>query len=239
MEIAPKRRRRSAIERPSTMLGYVRVSTVGQAVSGLGIAAQLHVLKEAARLRGLELSDDAIYADEGVSGSAMAKRAGLQAAFVELRAGRAGGLVVCKLDRLGRNTRDVLAIADEAQRDGWRLVILDLDLDTASPMGRLTLTVLAAVAEMERRTIGERQIVKHDELRRKGRPRGRQATARDLADRILAERSSGATWQAIADALNAQGIPTARGGKMWRPASTHSAANTRQRELDAQDGAAA
>lgn len=223
-------------ERPVVLCGYVRVSTAGQAVSGLGIDAQRHALAVAARSRGLDI-EAGVYADEGISGAEMGKRPALREALTEIREGRAGGLVVAKLDRLARNTREVLAIADEAQRDGWRLVILDLDVDTATPMGRMVLTVLAAVGELERGMIAERQLAKHNALRRAGRPRGRKAVDREVADRIRSERAMGATFQSIADRLNAGGVPTARGATEWRAPQVRSAAVTRDRELEAQASA--
>ena len=58
-------------------------------------------------------------------------------------------LVVHKLDRLGRSTRDVLNIVHELDQSGAYLRVLDRDIDTSKPEGRLILTVLSMVAEME------------------------------------------------------------------------------------------
>jgi hypothetical protein len=72
------------------------------------------------------------------------------------------------------------------------------------------------------------------ELRRKGRARARPATPRKLAVRTCKLRDDGVTWQAIADALNAEGVATARGGLRWRPSSVRSAYQARRLEILAQ-----
>jgi hypothetical protein len=55
-----------------------------------------------------------------------------------------------------------------------------------------------------------------------------------VADRIIGLRESGATWQAIADELERENVPTARGGASWRPSSVRSAYLARRAELEAQ-----
>ncbi len=92
-------------------------------------------------------------------------------------------------------------------------------------------------ARFEYRRISERQLEKHDALRRLGRPRGLPAAAPEVADRIVVMREAGATWQAIAEALEADDVPTPRGGAAWRPSSVRSAWLTRRRELAAQGSA--
>jgi hypothetical protein len=56
---------------------------------------------------------------------------------------------VVKLDRLGRNTRDVLSLVHELEEKGASLRVLEPAIDTGGPMGRMVLTVLGMVAEME------------------------------------------------------------------------------------------
>ena len=164
----------------------------------------------------------------------MGNRPALQGALAAIRSGEASGLIVAKIDRLGRSAAEVLSLVEHARRDGWRLVALDAGLDTATPAGELVAGMLALAARFEQRRISERQIEKFNELRRQGRARGRASTPNDTADRIRELRNAGATWQAIADELNAGGVPTTRGGLPWRPSSTRSAYVTREVELDAQ-----
>jgi DNA invertase Pin-like site-specific DNA recombinase len=110
------------------------------------MAAQQQALAEAAHARGLVLSE--VLVDEAISGRRMANRPGLQAAVTKVRSGAASGLVVSKVDRLGRNAGEVLALADQADREGWRLVILDVGLDTATTSGQRREQVWSATRAM-------------------------------------------------------------------------------------------
>lgn len=217
------------------LAGYVRVSTAAQAESGIGLASQRQALAEAASVHGLRIGQ--IFADDGRSGARMGNRPALQAALGAVRSAEAGGLIVAKIDRLGRSAAEVLALVEQARSEGWRLVALDAGLDTATPAGELVAGMLALAARFEHRRISERQIEKFAELRRQGRSRGRPATPRGIADWICDLRDAGATWQAIADELNASGVPTPRGGLTWRPSSARSAYQARTLELRAQMGA--
>lgn len=226
-----RRRSRKQVDRSGLpFAAYVRVSTAGQARDGVGLDAQRAALEAWAVAQGVAL---VVYEDAGVSGSAT-RRPGLDAALAAVDAGECAGLVVSKLDRLGRRTVHLLELAEQADHDGWRLVALDLALDTATPAGRLVLSVLAAMAEFERERIAERQREKFHQLRREGRVRGAKAADRELADRVVAMRDEGATYQAVADALMAEGIPTPAGGTTWHPSSVRSVYLTRSREREAQ-----
>jgi len=213
---------------------YVRVSTAGQAESGLGLDAQRETIERSCELHGFSVG--AWFEDAGRSGARMSNRPALQDALAEIRSGRSAGLVCAKLDRLGRSAAEVLTLAEQAKREGWRLLILDCSADTQSLSGEVVLMSLAMAARIEHVRIAERQREKHEALRRAGRARGRKAVDRDLADRIIDLRDGGLTWQAVADALNLEKIPTARSGALWRPSSVQSAYRTRQRELLAQTG---
>jgi hypothetical protein len=71
---------------------------------------------------------------------------------------RAGDvLIMVNLDRLGRNTRDVLNLVHELEEKGASLRVLEPAIDTGGPMGRLVLTVLGMLAEMELGFIRDRQ----------------------------------------------------------------------------------
>ncbi len=212
------------------LAAYTRVSTTGQARDGVGLDAQRTGIAAFAAANGAQV---VWHEDAGISGARIANRPGLLAALESVRAGEVAGIVVAKLDRLGRSAAEVLAIAEEAQRDGWRLVALDVNLDTASPAGMLVLGVLAAAAKFEHSRISERQREKFDALRRAGRPRGHAALDPAIADQVVAERAAGSTWQAIADRLNAECVATPQGGAMWRPASVRSVVLTRQRAFSA------
>ena len=208
-------------ENTTSLVAYVRVSTAGQAQSGLGLEAQRRAIREYAEANGLSIVD--WQEDAGRSGATMRKRSGLLAALEIVRSGQAGGLIVAKVDRLGRSAGDVATLVERAQREGWRLVALDVGLDLGTPAGELVANALGMAARFEWRRISERQHEKFSEPRRQGRPRGRASVSTAVADRIIGLRDAGQTWQSIADALNSEHVPTARGGVSWRPSSVRSA----------------
>lgn len=126
-----------------TQIGYARVSTSDQTTD-----TQVERLKAA----GCE-----IVRQEKVSGKSREGRTELQTILDFVRPGDT--LVVVKLDRLGRSTRDVLNLVHELDQKGASLRILEPDVNTAGPLGKMVLTVLGMVAEMELGFIKERQAV--------------------------------------------------------------------------------
>ena len=208
-------------EHPAEAIGYIRVSTGRQAESGLGIEAQTSTIETWANYKKLDLN---WITDEAVSGSiAPDRRPGLSQALGRLEDpdDPAQVLVTAKLDRLGRDTRDILNLADRARSGGWRLVLLDIDIDSSTPAGGLMLTVMAAIAEFERRVISDRTRRALAELKAQGVTLGRpDGTPPEATARILDLRASGNTYQQIADHLNAEGIPTSTGTGKWQPTMT-------------------
>lgn len=112
-------------------------------------------------------------------------------------------LVVTKLDRLGRDAGDVLATLGKLRATGCRVVVLQFEqLDLTSPAGKLMLTMLAAVAEMERDLLVERTQAGLVRARAEGKVLGRPKALRDGAEeRALAMLAEGATVSATARAL--------------------------------------
>jgi DNA invertase Pin-like site-specific DNA recombinase len=108
-------------------------------------------------------------------------------------------LIVVKLDRLGRNTRDVLNLVHELQQKGASLRVLEPAIDTDGPMGRMVLTVLGMVAEMELGFIRDRQRAGIDAAKAKGIYKGRPVTF-DRA-RIVSLRKEGMGATEIAKAV--------------------------------------
>jgi len=212
--------------RGKRVVGYVRVSTDEQAATGVSLDAQRHRLRAYCEAHGLELVG--VEADEGLS-ARTTNRPALQRALAALRDGDADGLVAVKLDRLSRSTRDVLDLVSSAEREGWALHSIEERLDTSSPHGRFVVTVLAALAQMERETIGARTSAALAELRRQGRRTSRHAPYgyRLDGDRLvevpeekqvfaLAEelRAGGMGCVRIANELNRRGL-RARNGREW------------------------
>lgn len=122
-------------------IGYARVSTIDQ---------DLQVQLDRLRSEGCE-----IIRSEKVSGGSREGRSELATIIEFLRQG--DELVVTRLDRLGRDTRDVLNIVHECQQHGAFVTILDPLVSTRGELGQVILTVLGMVAQMERRFLKERQ----------------------------------------------------------------------------------
>jgi DNA invertase Pin-like site-specific DNA recombinase len=108
-------------------------------------------------------------------------------------------LVVVKLDRLGRSNRDALNLVHELEQKGANLKVLEREIDTGGPMGRMVLTVLGMVAETELNSIRDRQRAGIDAAKVKGVYEGRPATC-DRA-RIVALRKEGMGATQIARAV--------------------------------------
>ncbi|MBM0204555.1 recombinase family protein [Micromonospora sp. STR1s_5] len=122
-------------------IGYARVSTLDQDLEG-----------QVARLKS---EGCAIIRSEKVSGGSREGRGELATIIEFLRPG--DELLVTRLDRLGRDTRDVLNLIHEAEQRGAFVTVLDPHVSTRGEMGHIVLTVLGMVAQMERRFIKERQ----------------------------------------------------------------------------------
>lgn len=210
------------------MVLYVRVSTEEQARSRLGLEAQQAELERAAEYQDWQILE--LVCDEGRSGKDL-ERPGLRHALELIAAGDADGLAVAKLDRLSRSVIDAGMLAEWFKDAGARLVALDLNIDTNTPSGRMVFSVLSAVAQWERETIAQRTRDGLAQLRAQGKPTGRPAVVDqpELADRIRSMRLEGWTLQAIADQMNAERVPTLRGGTHWRVSSIESAAGYRRR----------
>jgi len=146
------------------------------------------------------------------------RRPGLQAALDACRNGRATGIAVTSLDRLSRSLEDLAELFAEAGERGFRIVSLSPPLDTDTREGALVGAVLAEASGWRRRSLARERArtTLRPAARRPGRP---ASTPPDVADRIRALRSDGATLQAICDTLNREGVPTPRGGTQWRPTS--------------------
>lgn len=221
-------------------VAYLRVSTEQQGADGWGIEAQRRRVSEMAQ--GSDLVAQFVEVESG----SRSDRPELQKAIAAARKHKAV-LLVAKLDRLARDTRFLLQLADA----GIDIRFGDIpDMDVKSSVGRLQLTMLAAFAEFERRRIGERireamaQIKERIErdghavtkggrkITRLGNPRVEQLAAQrkaraaksakqgyDVTIATLRAQGIGSV-RALTAALNAKGVPTPKGGR-WHPATVH------------------
>ena len=194
--------------------GYARVSTQEQSVSGLGLEAQRAAITAEAMHRGWQLVT--IHEDAGLSGKSL-NRPGLADALAMVECDAASAIIVAKLDRLSRSLVDFAGLMQRAQRRGWQLVALDVNIDTTTAAGALVANVMASVAEWERRTIGERTAAALAAKRAQGVTLGRPREISDgVIDRIRELDQAGHSFAGIARQLNDEGIETPRGGS-WFP----------------------
>jgi len=164
-------------------IGSARVSTLDQD----------HALQEA-RLRAAGCQ---IVRAEKASGKGREGRDELASILEFIRAG--DELVVVKLDRLGRSTRDVLNLIHELEAKGAALTVLEPSFSTKDATGSILLMVLGMVAEMERRFIRERQQVGIEVAKANGVYKGRKPSV--PVAKVKAVRAEGHSATAIAKAL--------------------------------------
>jgi len=131
---------------------YGRVSTAGQ-VEGTSLAGQLAACRAAAARHGWEVVAE--HVDAGESG-ANADRPALAEVMDSVESGGVDVLVVYRLDRLARSTLHLLTLVQRLEAADVRLVSTSESIDTRTPTGRMTMTVLGSVAELERETIRTR-----------------------------------------------------------------------------------
>ena len=168
------------------IVGYARTSTTEQTA---GFEAQGRDLKAV----GVEK----LFEEQT---SAVGPRKALEAVLDFLRTGDV--LTVTKLDRLARSVADLCKIIAAIEAKGASLRILAMNLDTATPTGRLMLNVIGSVAQFEREMMLERQREGIAKAKAEGRYKGRRPTARAKAADIHRLAAEGLTREAIAKQLN-------------------------------------
>ena len=210
---------------PRPLITYCRVSTKTQGRSGLGLEAQREALARFVVAEGFEIGREFIEIETGKGADALDRRPQLTAALAEARRRRCP-VAVAKLDRLSRDVHFISGLM--AERVPFVVVELGADVDP------FILHLFAALAEKERAMIATR--TRDALLRAKARgvrlggpklAQARKAAVKAIeanADRHAAnvlpiireiKRAGATSLRAIADALNARGVPTARGGR-WQ-----------------------
>src|SRR5688572_25057559 len=164
-------------------IGYARVSTIDQDLD--------------TQLAKLRAEGCGVIRAEKVSGASRDGRNELATLIEFLRPG--DELVVTRLDRLGRDTRDVLNLVHECEQKGAFVTVLDPHVSTRGEMGHVVLTVLGMVAQMERRFIKERQREGIEKAKGNGMYRG--GKRRLDHEKVTAMHQAGHGPAAIAKAL--------------------------------------
>ena len=211
------------MDRP--IIAYYRVSTARQGRSGLGLDAQREAVSRFAAHEGFQIARELVEVETGKGADALDRRPQLAAALKDARR-RRSPVVVAKLDRLSRDVHFISGLM--AERVQFIVAELGADVDP------FILHLFAALAEKERALITTRT---RDALQRAkargvklGGPKLAQArkmaveTVAANADRHAAnvlpiireiQKAGAHSLRAIAEALNARGVPTARGGR-WQ-----------------------
>ena len=127
---------------------YARVSTPEQCVEN-----QLYDLREMAARRGFEVVHE--YTDIGVSGS-KARRPGLDALLADAHRRKFSIVLVAAFDRVARSVKHFLTVVDELNDLGIEFVSARENIGTSGAMGRMFVTIIGCIAELERSLIVER-----------------------------------------------------------------------------------
>ena len=217
------RRSPSRLAAGEPVIGYVTVASETQRNEA---DAGVREIEEACERASWELAE---VVTDRESGRGL-ERPGLAYALRQIAEGKVRGLVVSDLRRLSRSTVDLGALMEWFRDAGAAFVALDLGVDTSTPGGREVAATLITLGDWERERIARRTRSGLAEVRASGRSTGRPAVSDrpDLVERITAMRGANMTLQAIADQLNAEGVPTLRGGAMWRPSSVQAALGYRR-----------
>ena len=133
---------------------YVRVSTEEQAKEGYSIRAQIDKLKSYIEIK--DWSFYKVYADEGISGKNITDRPAMNELIADIKAGRVNNVLVYKIDRLTRSTRDLIDLTDIFREYKCNFNSLMESIDTQTASGRMFLKIIGIFAEFERENIIER-----------------------------------------------------------------------------------
>jgi peptidoglycan hydrolase-like protein with peptidoglycan-binding domain len=189
-------------------IGYVSGADA-RALTGPAVRRQIAAIDEVCVRRGWGLTE--IVRDvRSRTGDGTAQ--GLSYALERLGEENPACLVVAELGRLAESPSELARIIQSLRERDIRLLAVDADLDTSTNEGRLAADALISVGELDHETASRPAV--HD--------------LPALREHIVAMRSSGMTLQAIANRLNAEGVPTLRGGKLWRPSSVQVALGYRR-----------
>jgi DNA invertase Pin-like site-specific DNA recombinase len=204
-------------------IAYYRVSTDKQGASGLGLEAQQEAVQAF-----LKATPDLAFTE--IESGACSTRPELAKALAACKQHKAT-LVVAKLDRLARDVQMILSIVDS----GINVRFIDLpEIDPSSATGRFMLTMMASIAELERRIISQRTKAALKAKKARGETLGSPDPSKGVKASIEAKKAAAAafdaqvlpfirkfqqaghkTSRAIADQLTLAGIQTYRGGSRW------------------------
>lgn len=221
-----QRRRALANMKPTSAVIYLRVSTSKQAISGIGMEAQMARCQEHCAYLGVPVI--AIHRDEAISGKeGIERRPGLLATIATVKANPGTIVVVYSLSRLGRSQRLIWTLLDDRGEYALPLASATEPFETATPMGRAMLGMLSVWAQLEADLVSERTIAALAAVAARGTRLGAPSmsmlapeTVHKVAEMYATGRYS---HRSLASALNAQNVPTAKPGHKWHPKTVRSA----------------
>jgi DNA invertase Pin-like site-specific DNA recombinase len=187
-------------------IGYIRTSTNRQ---DLSLEVQEKRLRAEAEFRGFEI----VIIQDQMSGSiAPRRRPGLSSALEQLANGDVDALMVSKLDRVARSLSDIAHLLEQAKKQGWAFIALDLGVDTSIPEGVLVLGIMASIAQWERSRIQERITEALAQARANGKTLGRPRLHSNATNRrATVLRGNGMTLHEISLKLHSEGITSGKG----------------------------
>lgn len=229
------KKRRGPAPAPNRAVAVVRVSLGSMAEHGVSLDAQRASVEAYAKAMGLELVE--VVEDPGVSGAVpLAQRPGGRRVLELIERGDVSAVIAPKLDRLFRDAADCLVVTRSWDERGVALHLLDLRIDTSTPIGRVFVALIASLAEWERSAIAARTSAALQHLASQGVTLGAEGLGWERTDerdadgrlvvrevagegetvaRIHALRRSGLSLAAIAAILTREGHPSKRGGTWW------------------------
>jgi len=206
---------------------YTRVSTEDQAKEGFSLKAQENKLRDFARAHEWQVVTS--YVEDGHSGRTT-KRPSYQRMMAERE--KWDRLVVIKMDRIHRNSKNFIQMMEDLERWGKRFTSMQESFDTGTAMGRFVMDIIQRIAQLESEQIGERVYMGMSQKAKEGRGilgfqapygywlhDGKLEVVRAEAEtvqRIFRSYLAGATTQKVADSLNKTGTRTRRGAAWTR-----------------------
>lgn len=229
---------------------YTRVSTDEQALKGTSLETQEAGCRSLATAYGYPIAD--VLVDDGYSAAglkrvgqkgrqglaAFAARPAAKRLLAKIEQGAIAGLIIWKLNRLVRNTRQLLELVELMAEKGVAFVSVNDRIDTGSAMGRMFLTMVAAIDQLESEQISERVVAVLDYMRSQGRwaggtvPAGLTVEVRNGKERYLVADPvagpivaqgwtlvlGGGSLRTVADFFTEQRVPL-KSGKRWSMAA--------------------
>ncbi|MEI5908367.1 recombinase family protein [Bacillus spongiae] len=202
---------------------YARVSTEDQAREGFSIQAQIEGIEDYAKRNNMEIVKR--YIDEGASGKNISGRPEMKRLLKDMQSNEFGTIIVYKIDRIARKSKDALEIAERCKEANVSLISLKENFDFATPIGNIVFQMMSNFSEFERNSIIDRGKMGMTQRAKQGYFNGGRVFGFESVNKELvvnkeeahvirlifdyAEQELG--YKAIVSRINAMGYKTKRG----------------------------